>query len=240
MRTRVGFESNKAAKYATSDGRLLEMGDGIVIASFDIRFESRSETDEMPTDVIACDLWVADIDGRIWRTTSRFTTEIFIRHILDVSSTWATCFSLGRAPASFTRAIDSNRVLDDARYSSDDRCFRMLVIDKIIVNTQFYYTTAHMDVGIVPDDNEECPLLVNCAVRFRSNSFLLCSGPEMEQVGAVDEFGFFMHWNYPLLSNTAIYSPEYNRYHDITIPMPLIFTATDESGEPQSLVRITV
>ena len=52
-----------------------------------LRFEFRDPEEMLPRDTgIACDFCIADRNGRVWQTTSRFTTELFVVHMYDFSA----------------------------------------------------------------------------------------------------------------------------------------------------------
>lgn len=226
--TPVAFESSSDAEYLTADGRSLCLGDKMVVGQLDLRFEHRSATDKMPTDVVACDLSLADARGAVWKATSRCTTEVFMRYVHDFSAIQGRCFGTDYAPEEFASAI-AKPVLDDARFSSDDRFYRQLLIDGKVYDTKFYYTTVHFDVGMA--HYERVPTLANLAVRVRNNS--LMNAEEDGEFDAIIEFGYMMEWHYLLLSNTAAYSPSYGRWRDVALPMPLVFSPTGETGDPQ-------
>lgn len=103
-----------------------------------------------------------------------------------------------------------------------------------IVQFQFFYTTLSFDVGVVPDED---PSMVKLAVRVRENCLvqLLNDGGD---ISTVPPFGFFMEWRYLFAANTAAFFAGYNRWRDVAIPMPLVFTLTDEVDVPQPKVRV--
>lgn len=240
MRTKVAFEGINGIRYPASNGKSLVFADGEVNAAIKLRFEYQdprkpldSREMQLQTDVVACDLWLPDSEGRVWKTTSRTTTEVFVRHMVDISSAEGFLFTLDRAPADFTRAFSDGPVLRDARFSSDDRFYRRIVLGGRIVEFQFYYTMMPMDVAVVCDD----PWLVKLAVRVGENCLVQRSDIEEDDLITVPPFGYYMDWRLLLLANTAEFAAGYNRWRDAAIPAPLVFTLTDETDAPQPQVR---
>jgi hypothetical protein len=144
---------------------------------------------------------------------------------------------MGKAPEHFSNAIGDNRVLDDIRFSSDDRFYRKFIIDGDIFETNFSYTTVHFDVGLAPDESEDFPIMTSLAIRVRKDSLVAIRNQNGES-GTNADFGFYMNWRYLLLSHTAVYFPEYGRWRDVAIPMPLLFSGTDGSAGPQPNVKV--
>lgn len=242
MRTKVALDMAAGTRYSTSDGGAIELGDGEVIAAIELRFEHREapaqqaspQMIELPTDVVACDLWLPDAEGRVWKTTTRSTTEVFVRHMIDISSHEGYLFTLDHVPEEFARAFENEGTLEDARFSSDDRFYRAIILRMQIVQFQFFYTTFRFDVGVVRDED---PLMVKLAVRVREDCLVQLLNDEGD-ISTVPPFGFFMEWRYLFTSNTAAFFADYKRWHDVPIPMPLVFTLTDEVDAPQPKVRV--
>jgi hypothetical protein len=229
---KVAFETAGNSRYPTTDKRLLQLKSGFVIGEMSFRFEHRGSSDDLPTDVIACDFRIPDGDGRVWLTTSRFTSELFITHLFDASMLSSmNLFTDDNADAEFLDAFEVCPLLSDVRYSSDDRFVRSLLIGDRVASVQFKYTTIVLDVAAVPDeDDDELPLLTKLAIRIRPGSLYDDEGRDL---GAL---GYFMSCRHPLRNNTA--AEDDGRWIDNPIPLPMVFSPTDAPGEPNDDVEV--
>jgi hypothetical protein len=165
---RVAFETGGTTFYPTDDGRRLEISEGQIIGNISLRFEWRNPSEDLLTDALACDFRTADADGRVWRVTSRFTTELFVAHMLDISAMTGTGLFHPHADRGYQRAFKECLLLRDARFSSDDRFYRTLLIQQKPVDIQFRYTTIRFDVALL--QMYLAPLLAKVAVRIRPGS----------------------------------------------------------------------
>lgn len=184
----------------------------------------------MPTDVISADYQIADSTGRIWSTTSRFTAEALITHMIDISSV-NQCFWFVEADAEILEAFQERTVLHDVRYSDDDRFYRKILIGDKIVEVQFHYSTISLDIAILQDNDIDYPLSTKLIIKVNKNS-LFSDG---EDIG---EFAYFIELHHLLRHNTAVYSEDYQCWKDSPIPMPLFFQLTSEYTTPQDSIII--
>jgi len=231
---RIAFETFGPMRCPTSDGRRLRIGAGIITGEMSFAFHFRDASDDLPLDVVACELRLADKEGRIWSTISRFTSALFVTHLFDASALEPmNLFRPAEADAEYREAFESQAALSDIRFSSDDRFVRTLVVGDRLIPVQFKYTTIAFDLAIVQDEgDDDLPLLTKLAVRIRSGSLFDADGEDL------GELGFYMSCTHPLRNNTAASEDGERPWGDNPIPAPMIFTPTDLSAAPNEDVEI--
>jgi hypothetical protein len=227
----VLFETWGKCRYATTDGRWLEVGTGNLAGDMLLRYEFRDTEKTLPIDAIACEFRTAGREGRIWATTSRFTTRLFIAHMFDFSlAQHMNLFRPSEADEDYKRAFERGLMLEGARFSSDDRFYRTLLVGEELIVTKFKYTQITFDVAVVQD--EQPSYLTQLAIRVHSESLW---DNDVEDVG---ELGFYMSCLHPLRYNTAVFDAGSGYWRDCPLPMPLVFSETGARGLAQDNVRI--
>lgn len=230
MAAYVNFEIGGVARYPTADGRSLEVAGNELRGEISLRFEFRDPGDDLPTDVVACDFRTADRDGRLWQTTSRFTTKLFLVHMYDFSALrHMDLFTTKRADEDWPKPFNAALLLKDARFGTDDRFYRTLLVNGEQWQVQLKYTVLRFDVAAYQPP-PELSMLGKLAIRIRSGSFYLEGDP-------VPAIGYYMSFRHLLLANTAVFDEEDGRWLDAPIPMPLVFEPTEGSGSVQAGVR---
>jgi hypothetical protein len=204
----------------------------LVTGQLAFHFHFLDPSDESPVDVIACEFRIGDRDGKVWATTSRFTSELFVAHMFDASLTRPIgLFRTAEAGADFREAFQSHAAISGMRFSSDDRFYRTLLVGERVVEVQFRYTTITFDMAIVQDP-EHPYLLTALAIRVRSGSLM---DTEFQDLG---ELGFFMSCTHPLRNNTAA-SEDGNRFWgDNPMPGPLVFSPLEGVADPNETVEV--
>jgi len=229
---RIAFETYGPVLYPTLGGRHLRIGTGLVSGEMSFVFHFRDASEDLPHDVVACELRLADKDGRVWSTISRFTSALFVTNMFDASASEPmNLFQPDEADAEYRAAFDSHPALSDIRFSSDDRFVRTIVVGDRMIPVQFKYTTIVFDLAIVQDD-DELPLLTKLAVKIRSGSLFDTDGQDL------GELGFYMSCTHPLRSNTAASEDGERPWNDNSIPAPMTFTPTELSTAPNEDVEI--
>lgn len=224
----VAYQGSGAG-YPAEGGRILTLGPGPVRGEVRLSFDPREESNDLPTDVIAAEFRTADAEGRVWSLTAHSTAEIFLIHMVDLSSTsWLSPF-----PKKARAAFRKNLLLEDIRYSSDDRFYRLFPVGKKPVEVQFEYTTLVFDVAVDrgDDEHEEDPELTRLWVRLNEGSLL------DKNANVVGDLTFSMDWRYLFRHNTLLCDS--GRLHELALPLPLIFRSTEARAAPQETVRLS-
>ena len=229
MAARLKFEIAGVTRYPTADGRFLEVSGGKLDGELSLRFEFRDPEKMLPRDAVACDFRTADRDGGIWQMTSRFTTELFVVHMYDFSALrHMDLFTPKRADEQWVKAFEAGMLLEDARFGTDDRFYRTLLVNGKRRQVQFKYTVLHFDVAV--NQPTEGSYLTDLAVRIRRESFWV-------EGETLPEMGFFLSCRHLLRCNTGVFDPERGFWVDAPIPMPLVFEPTGASGPAQPGVQ---
>ncbi len=225
------FETWGHCRYPTTDGRWLEIGPESLAGTLSLRYQFRDPADMLPTDAIACDFQTTDDEGRIWTTTSRFTTEVFITHMFDFSLRKSmNLFWPRKAEKEYKNAFKTRLLLRKANFSSDDRFYRTLLIEDQLIRTKFKYTRITFDVAVVQTKH---PYLTKLAIKVRAGSLL-----DEEEIEDVGEFGYYMSCLHLLQHNTGVFNEERGRWGDSPVPMPLVFDTKGKRGTLQANVRV--
>jgi hypothetical protein len=227
---RVRFDIAGTTRYPTADGRLLEVSGETLDGELALRFEFRDPEKMLPRDALACDFRVADREGRVWQTTSRFTTKLFVVHMYDFSSLrHMNLFTAKKAEEQWVKAFENGPVLEDARFGTDDRFYRTLLVNRKQVEVKFKYTVLHFDVAV--NQYPEGSYLTDLAIR-------ICRGSFWDEGSTLPEMGFYLSCEHLLRSNTGVLNPERNFWVDAPIPMPLVFAPTGGAATAQPGVRV--
>jgi hypothetical protein len=221
----------------------MEVAAGELVGEFGLRFELRDTEEMLPVDALACDFRVVDNEGRSWGTTSRFTTRVFLTHMFDFSAPWhMNLFRPEEADKEYTRAFVDLPFLQDARFSSDDRFYRILLVGRRQISISFHYTCVRFDVAGVLD--HEGKYLDKLAVKVRAGSFWDWESPgeeedeEDEEDEDVGELGYYMEVVHLLRNNTGAFDAERGFWVDNPMPAPLVFVPGRRKGVPQQNVRV--
>ncbi len=165
----------------------------------------------------------------MWQATSRFTTELFVVHLYDFSALrHMDLFTAKRANEEWASAFEAALLLEDARFGTDDRFYRTLLVNGKRRQVQFEYTVLHFDVAV--NQGPQASYLTDLAVRIRRGSF-------WEEGSALPEMGFFLSCRHLLRGNTGMYDPARGFWVDAPIPMPLVFEPSGASAPAQAGVR---
>jgi len=241
MSTGVWFDTCGVARYATDDARSLEVSAGQVRGVMSLLFEYRDPV-EQPTDVIACEFRIADRAGRLWTTTSRFTTELFVTHLFDFARDGV--MDLFRLPPtrrryrdpceqhtlkSYQDAFQNHLLLADARFFSDDRGYRHLVVARRLVRIKFKYMHLHLDIA----GSGENSFADWVSVRIANHCFW-----DEERDVPLGPLAFDFRCVHFLRNNTAVWDADEKRWRDHPFPRPLVFSPMDGGGTPQDNVRV--
>lgn len=224
--------SNEAILHPTVDGRQLrfawEHWRDKLHYRFELGFAYRDPDDELPTDAIECRFWLADADGRVWTTRSRFTAKLFVSNLVSFASTSLPTY-LADLDEEVAALFDNALLLEGARYSSDDRFYRQLVLRDEVVNVQFHYTCMTFDVAFA----EEAMIGVTLWVRLRENS-LFVDGDSIPTIC------FTMNPHRLWSANLGLPCEEDGHvyWEDSFLPVPLVFELTDETAGPNSRVQL--
>ena len=235
-------------KQMTDEGGFLIVSDCEVRADIEIRHHLKPDRTEMPVDVIATDIRIADSEGIVWLATSFITAETFVRHMFDLSETHLMyLFRLDSPTAnsplpyegspSFNHAIESASFLRDVHCCLDDRFHRAFLFGPkekpCVVEVPFHYSEMVFDIAGLFSNFLGAPELSGLAVRVNHLHDEGLVDSNQEPVGS---FGFFMHPRY-LLMNTAVFGQPNRNPSECDLPAPLVFQRTADVGEPQSHVR---
>ena len=222
--------TDEAIFYPTSDGRQLrithEHWRDKLHYQFELGFAHRDPSDELPTDAVECRFWLADVDGNLWTTRSRFTARLFVSSLVSFSST-SRLVTLDDLGADVANLFDSALLLEDARYSSDDRFYRQLVLGDAVLEVQFHYTSMSFDVAYVEETMSGTALWI----RLREGSLFIDGDP-------VPTICYQMRPHRLWSSNVGLPCEEDGHvyWEDSYLPVPLVFELTDEVAEPNPRV----
>jgi hypothetical protein len=226
----VKFDIAGVMRYPTADGRSLEVSGDELAGELSLRFEFRDPEEMLPRDAIACDFCIADRNGRVWQTTSRFTTELFVVHMYDFSALGhMNLFTTKKAGEPWVKAFEASPLLEDARFGTDDRFYRTLLVNRKQLRVQFKYTVLQFDVGV--NQYSDGSYQSDLAVRLRRGSF-------WEEGVTLPEMGFYLSCKHLLRGNTGVFDPGRGRWVNAPLPMPLVFEPTSASGVAQAGVRL--
>lgn len=226
----VAFETWGTTHHSTSDGRQLEITEGVLSGEMKLGFEFRDPEKMLPTDALACELRTADREGRVWTTTARFTAAVFITHMFDFGASWhMNLFRPRDAEDDYQRAFKEAVVLRRVRCSRDDRFYRTLLIGDQLVTTKFKYTRIIFDVAAIEDPKGHSTLF---AVKVRKGSLL---DEDDEDFG---ELGYCLSCQHLLRHNTGVFDVVRQYWRDNPLPLPLVFSPTGEQTTRQENVRL--
>ena len=230
--------------YPTSDGRLLRFPAGTEIEGALSLRRAYPENDPDPEDedaawepeVYAADLRVADADGRIWRTTSHFTSAVFVAEMLDFSrlDDGGALTSVVPVKARRRKPEPSLR----ASYLTDDRAGRELIVsrrepgrrlaDRVVVPISGKYLGIAFEVYIVPAGEEPA------ALRVEIVEGSLVDARTGDDLG---RFAFTMPWRELFRQNDMARDAE-GRWRGCDLPLPVVFSPESNSGTPQEGVTV--
>jgi hypothetical protein len=221
-----------ACRIPTTDGRFLELREGELCGDLSLRVDPRDVTpnDLSPRDGVTCEFRFADSESRVWLATTRFTTELFIARMFDFTASWPLgVFPPSEADPEFTRAFETGLLLTGARFGSDDRCYRALVMGNRVAPTKFKYTLITLDVAL-PAKYPSYELAV--AVRVGEYSLW-----DADEEGFFEPFGYYVACHHLLCQNEAVYDPAKRFWFEGLFPAPFAVAPTEEVGQPQENVR---
>jgi hypothetical protein len=229
------YDTAEPEHYPVSDGQVLEIGPGEVAGGLELRYEHRSPSNDLPTDVLACDFRLADRDGRVWGTTARFTARLFADALFEVSAADPAggLFRPSLGGREYSRAFEDCPLLREVRFSSDDRMYRTLWLGGQEIKTQYRYTTLVFDLAGVcePEPVREARL----AVRVLDHCLYTEAHGSYRSVG---ELGYYFPCAGLWRNNTAVFSDEDQCWEARWQPLPLSFTSTGRRGKRQESVRV--
>lgn len=233
MPAKIAFEVDGTI-HPTSDGKKLKLGPGIITGELNLSFCYKDESADLPTDVLSATYRIADNTGQIWSMTTRFTAEVFVTYMNDLSATDSGLFYIGSKPE-VAALFDKNRILEDVRFSSDDRFYRHFQIENDKLSVPFHYTTLHFDIAIQEDTGELPPpgLLTKLVVKIKENSIYV-----EDKDDSIKDFGYYLSIHNLLRINTAVYSEGYERWKDSPISLPVYFERLPETSDPQDTVTV--
>jgi hypothetical protein len=163
----------------------------------------------------------------VWRASAATTAEFLIRAMDDLSTIDSSLCPFDVAEEEWT-ALFKKGFLADVRYSSDDRFYRRVILGAAIRQFQFKYTTVHCDLAFATDPDVDTKLIV----RVRKGLF------DAESVEEIGPFLYAVDWRGLLRANTAVYSPDYERWQESPLPLPLVFSKTGTRGEPNAGITV--
>jgi len=230
MIAKIMFEVDQAS-YPTVDNRNININSGDIVGNLSLSFDPRSSSDDFPNDVINADFRIADSAGNVWSKQSRFMSELFVTHMIDLSSTTSGLFPVASAADEYIEAFQKELMLEDVRFSSDDRFFRRLLVGKEMFEIQFNNTTISLDIAVIQAEDQDYPYLTKLAVKVHGGSLF----SDSKDLG---DIGFYLEVKYLLNSNTAVYSDDYTRWKDSPIPLPSLFQITNDKAKAQDNVVV--
>jgi len=181
-------------------------------------------------DVLAATYRIADNTGRLWSLTTSFTAEALITFMDDRSSTAGGLFYMKSAKADVVEAFRSKLLVEDARFSSDDRFYRCIYVGNDKLQVQFHYTTIRCDIAAI-EDTSECPVCSQLIVRVKEGS--LCVEGE-----SIKDLGYYLSIHHLLRLNTAVYSEDYSCWKDSPIALPVYFEESGGMAKAQECVSV--
>jgi hypothetical protein len=236
----VSFYQEGAIDYPTADGRRLRITGEDVGGVLAIRNETRvaaqagDEEDafaDLPSDVLAAELRLADSQGRLWATTSRFGADRLLARCIDLSysNTGAQREPRPKRGSKSRSVFDSPTTLSEVICSSDDRGYRYLTLDgEKVVSFKFEYMVLAFDVALVSEADEP-------EVRVRLRQGCLFDMKTEEDLGG---WIFPIHWQELFRCNTHTPTPD-GGWQENALPLPLTFDLLEGAGQPQVGVIIT-
>ena len=126
------FEAD-GSKHPADDSECSQINSRGIIGSLSLSFDPRDSSDDLPNDVISSDFRLADSVGEVWSMQSRFTSKIFVIHMIDLSSSEPDLFPITSADDKFKEAYQKARMPEDVRFSYDDRFYRRLLLGNDIL-----------------------------------------------------------------------------------------------------------
>jgi hypothetical protein len=229
MSVKVAFEVDGTV-HPTSDGRQLKIGPGLLVGDFSLIISHKGPSDDLPTDVLAATYRIADNTGQLWSLTTRFTAEALVTFMDDLSSTEGGLFYMESAESDVVGAFGGKLLVEDVRFSSDDRFYRFIHVKNDTLEVQFHYTTVHFDIAAI-EDTSNSPVCSRLVVRVREGSLLV-------EGDSVKELGYYLSVHHLLRLNTAVYSESYSCWKDSPIALPLYCKEMGEMAESQECVSV--
>lgn len=228
---RVAFETWGTTHHPTSDGRQLEITEGVLSGEMQLGFEFRDPEKSLPTDALACEFRTTDREGQVWATTSRFTTAVFLTHMFEFSAgRHMNLFRPRNGDDEYQQAFKRSVLLRKARCSRDDRFYRTLLVDDELITTKFKYTRITFDVAVVNDPSGHSTKL---AVKIHKGSLL-----DEEEIEDIGELGYYVECQHLLRHNTGVLDPPRKYWRDSPLPLPLVFAPVAKRGLRQENVRV--
>lgn len=212
--------------HPTTCGHILQFPDGSVTGELVLRFASKDESDWLPRDFVALDLAVADEQGDEWVMEATFGADAFLS-CMGNPQLMTRCFSVDESKdEEIRKTFESRPILDAARFSSDDRSYRIVPVGEKTIEFLFKYTTLTFDVFWHTSRFGDEDFLV-C---LRRNSIMLADGT---LAGAIAFRIPPLH----LLQFNAWTTRAEGR-EPLPFPKPLFFRKTGRKIEPQADVVV--
>lgn len=222
----------------------------MTLAELEVRVHAPGSEDHYDTAVLATDVAIADAQGEVWKATSLVTADIFVKHMVDLSSTrGATVFSVRdglSGYADWDAAFRDRPLLSGVVCVQDDRFYRTLLLQDYggpapvgrrpasVIDLKFHYSIFRFDIAAMKPEPNQPAVDRDLAIRVNDGK----SGEYLQDLngGSIGSFGFAMSWAY-LLSNSA-YAVERGRWIEGDGPLPLVFHHTEDIAAPQPHVRV--
>jgi hypothetical protein len=198
---------------------------------FDYEFELTllpSYHDDLPTDAVQCRFWVADSDGVVWTTSVRFTGEELLNTMDGAGSIERSYCPDNDTSDDSTTAPDRvvTPLVTGARYSSDDRFSRRLIVHDKIVEVPFHYLSIQFDISYVKDDIEE-------EIRVDLRGFRDANGDALPAF----RFAFDPVDLWTLGRTVSFHEERCRTWCAFGLPIPLVFEKTDVRSAPNGALR---
>jgi hypothetical protein len=234
----VVFSQGGGAEFPTGDGRRLRIAGGLVKGEVAVWNETRlaeqAGDDEdgfadLPTDVLAAELRLADSEGQVWAATARFSADRLLARWIDLSYANSGPQREPKPKRGSKSIFGSPAALGEVMCSSDDRSYRYITLDgKAVVSFKFEYTVMAFDLVLVSEDDE-----AEVWVRLRPEC--LFDEKTRKDLGG---WIFPIHWLELFRSNTRVPAPG-GGWQENALPLPLTFHRVDATGSPQAAVSVT-
>jgi hypothetical protein len=239
-------------EYRASPSGVLRFEAGRIEAGFRFLVKHVTASDELVT--VACQVRLADSEGRIWQAESVFTPEVLLERFIDLSRRQAP-YWLESAPEEWRQACKRRVLLAGVGDASDDRGHRWFYFD----GTAFHFRFKHFGIryDIV---HLEGPRLLVTIDTFASWAPMPIEGPDglpqvpppkrvrnedeekdVEETGEwlenLDPLVYELDCRELLFHNTAFLNSEvFEMYHESAVPLPVVFQRVKGYSDEQRWV----
>jgi hypothetical protein len=248
----ITLDNAWVVEYRAGPSGVLRFGAGRIAAGF--RFVVKHRTESEGRITVACQVRLADREGRLWQAESVFTPAVLLEKLIDLSRRQAPLW-LESAPDEWQQPCKRQVLLPGVGDAYDDRGHHWFYFD----GTAFYFRFKHFGISYdivhlegtrllitIDTFGSWAPMPIECAeglpqapppkpVRDEDDE------EDVEETGEwlenLDPLVYELDCRELLFHNTAFLNTDgYEMYHESAVPLPVVFQRIKGRGEAQQAV----